>query len=505
MSSSRKHDLADRAAAVREVEESGLPLAKIAERHRVPVDTLLAWCAENRELLRVGLSLHQLWLQEQSPLVRAGGSSRHYPTEAMRARAGTVAQRRQLAVEMSWLLQNGTRFRQDRLPQAEALHLVAFTLSGELPASELIAILAPAVIAMRSYVVDDPELLSYCGLITRTISMASSKLDRYDRAFDAIVMALEYAYSSQTIDDFTVLRGLEAKQQVYLQESGQYARNVEAALIEQDPGRRTVLLEGIPPQRWLGTRRLHAMRQLAFASAECGRRAVGLMNVIAHERGLPAVPDLQNRQLSTQGWFATAAIMFMRAILLHATLELCENPRAAGRWVDRVPTLFEEVLKPGPALLEWHQMGLVQVALHYSFLRWGQHPDPIGVWNGRQRLRRKDIPDCLRPTRSGQLDVKACSTTLIKTGWNANFLDNVGYYEPYQVLVEHGGGGQLGFADWVVHHNAELAKRYGALDDSDEAIEQQLRLAKLPTVRALQYTSQAVIQSGRFPLNGGPA
>ncbi|OUS97283.1 hypothetical protein CA951_02750 [Rhodococcus sp. NCIMB 12038] len=343
---------------------------------------------------------------------------------------------------------------------------------------------------------ENPELGRYCGLIERTVSMAASKLDRYTGAFSYINRA--HAALRDAPQDRQALTKEEALQQLYLQECGQLARNVEAALVEQDVERRILLRAGTPPTRSLQQGSdLQSIRIVARASAEAGTRACRLLDKIAAEAGLPVLPDPEERRLATSSWFLTSNIMFVRALLLAATVELSAG-MVDSDYLRSVPDLYARIVErpypsqPGSSASPSrnHLLDLTRIALHWSFLNQGTHPYikrsiTLGL--------RKGIPAHLTDSVAGVLDAAACSQYLTQYGHDAGILDNLAHAETYLLFTNHGGTGPHSYQRWLADSRARHV-----VDDDQTAAEEFVRRTEQPTYGLMSRSARMVVRSNRY-------
>ncbi|MBT9299004.1 hypothetical protein KKP62_28950 [Rhodococcus sp. GOMB7] len=427
---------------------------------------------------------------------RTSGYYRDLTHQAYEARGGSKVRRVGLAHLLATrILSDGHDHGQSRIFEAEALHIVSVPLASEIPPAELSALLVPCAVRLNELRRQNPELGRYCGLIERTVSMSASKLDRYTGAFAYINRA--HIAMHDAPHNSRNLTKEEALQQLYLQECGQLARNVEAALVEQDAERRALLRAGNPPTRSLRAGAdLRAIRIVARASAEAGARACRLLDKIATEVGLPAVPDPEERRLATASWFLTSNIMYMRSLLLAATVE-----QSAGSfhstYLQNVPDLFARVVEvpvsshmgANAAPSKSHLLDLTRIALHWSFLNHGAHPyiqRPLSLGI------RRGVPPHLIAGVDGNLDAAVCSAYLTSHGHDAGILDILAHSETYLLFTHQGGIGAQSFQQWLIDRRAN---RIVAQDDPDT---DEIRKTQRPTHQLMVRSAKMVIQSGRY-------
>lgn len=429
---------------------------------------------------------------------RTSGNYRDLPHQAYDARAASKARRVGLAHALaSRLLNDNASDSQARLFEAEALHIVSIPLSSEIPPAELTAMLLPCSVRLEQLRHTDPQLGRYSGLIERTVSMAASKLDLYTYAFDRINRA-HHALHDAPQDRESMTRE-EVLQQLYLQECGQLARNVEAALIEQDPVLREQLRAGQPPAKSLwSVSNPRALRVVARAGAESGYRACRLLDSIAAEAGLPSVPNAEERRLATSGWFLTSNIMYLRALLLAATVELGAR-HTDTTYLRDVPGLYTRIVEAPLASAHLgtsttpaksHLLDLTRIALHWSFLNNGAHPY---VPSGLARGLRPGIPNHLIKSVDGRLDTTACSQFLAQHSHDAGILDILAHIETYSLFGERGGGGSHSYYQWLDNTRSRTV----AVDDLSDGRDPSRRTHR-PTHRLTLRAAHMVIRTGRY-------
>ncbi|WP_280487736.1 hypothetical protein [Nocardia farcinica] len=429
---------------------------------------------------------------------RTSGHFRDLPHQAYEARAASKVRRVGLAHTIaSRLLRDEVGHAQSRLYEAEALHIVSVPLSSEISPAELIALLIPCTARLKELRRQNPELGRYCGLIERTVSMAASKLDRYTAAFDRINRA--HLALSDAPQDRQAMTREEALQQLYLQECGQLVRNVEAALIEQDPILRAQLRAGQPPTKTLRQGSdLRTLRIVARAGAEAGARACRLLDTIAAEAGLPSHPNPEERRLATASWYLTANIMYIRSLLLAATVELSAG-NAYSQYLRDVPDLYARIIEVPPAQhlgssaapLKSHVLDLTRIALHWSFLNQGSHPYlPKGLSFGI----RPGVPPHLIHAVDGHLDAAACSAFLGEHSHDAGILDILAHVETYRLFNDRGGTGAHGYFRWLENKRP----RHASATDDVQADHDTSRKTQRPTYGLLARSARMILRSGRY-------
>ncbi|MGH3942748.1 MAG: hypothetical protein ACRDTG_29825 [Pseudonocardiaceae bacterium] len=371
---------------------------------------------------------------------------------------------------------------------AMSLHLIAFTLSAQIPPKQLIAMLDPPVTTLSKRAVREPEMLRFAALLVRTVSMAANKADEYVAAFYSINRAhqlIRLAYRPGASHDGLTL---EALQQVFLQESGQLARNAEVGLLELDRTTRLQLHSdhGDQPTRRLSRKLLSQIRVLARASVITSAAASRIMVDLRtdQDRQLPANGSAEDEHLAVASWSVTANIMFMRSLLLLATADFAAGKNGTRR-VDMIPGLYwETVTTKGATFQASHSMDLTRVALHYSFLADGR--TPYRKVKGAKLA--SAVPGYLTDT-GPLLDMTRCSRELLQSGHNAGILDNIAFTSIHNVLQRYSS---LHYEPWLQRHRTDRIARTGDVDV-------QLRLASAgPELDALDYTSRMVESTRRY-------
>lgn len=373
-----------------------------------------------------------------------------------------------------------------RLPhQAHALHLVAVPLSSQIKPQELMRIL-DRPIRMITAQCSDLESLRFAALLARTSSMAMSKLDSYTEAFYGINRA--YALLKKARENPAATRDLvflEAMQQVYLQESGQLARNAEAALLEWNPSvfaRQVAHPEDIHrPERRLTNQTRKSLRVLAWGSTVAAFNAMRLVGTIGRIR-----QEQPQESLYTPTWLMTTENMAMRALLLYTTIVALDGDGAAVEpALSMIPAMYRTTITAVGAVPSTnHIMDLVRVSLHYSFLAEGRTPCRDVARSRVKPL--ASIPEFLRRD-TGRLDLDACSASLLDNNHTANILDTIAYSGIYDLLQARSGttSRDKTYEPWVRQHRALRLHR-----TNGENL--QLRVAKSAANQFLDINAEAV-------------
>lgn len=375
------------------------------------------------------------------------------PHLAYETRTQTKEKREAFALRVVSSILFDTASSQERACQAQALHIVATTLASDLPPAQLIDLLKPAIAQLSDHIRDAPDVACFHALLVRTISMASSKLDRYTGAFYQMHLAQTALNNNHPAGQSRQLR-LEARQQLYLQECGQLIRHVEAGLVESNPAKRKLHLLGHPPTSTIHKRlELGPMRVLARAGAEAGRRSCVLLERLQRQRDLAATPDPDEGTLATTSWLTTARIMHLRAVLLSTLVEMLCGVEHPDRLND-VPVLYANIVETDgskaelPSLTVTNRMDLTRNVLLWSFL--GDTSIPYRRPTRGLRTLRRDVPNYLVEPVDGRLNTVACSDALAAEGHNAGILDNLGRREPFTLLGERSGSAPSNnYSSWL--------------------------------------------------------
>ncbi|WKG13550.1 hypothetical protein QX204_34255 (plasmid) [Nocardia sp. PE-7] len=409
--------------------------------------------------------------------------------EALRLRGNTADTEERVRHAKQWA--KAIVSNEGRLPhQAHALHLVAVPLSSQIPSRELAQILDRPIQVITAHC-SDLESLRFAALLARTSSMAMSKLDSYTDAFYRINRA--YALlkkASQNPAAVGDLVFLEAMQQVYLQESGQLARNAEAALVEWRPSvfaRQAANPEDIHrPAHSLTSQTRRSIRVLAWGSTLSAFNAMRLVVSIGQIR-----QEQPQESLYAPTWMMTTENMAMRALLLYTTMAALEGDSSSvAPCLTMIPFMYRSAITAASAVPTTnHIMDLVRVSLHYSFLAEGRTPCRDVTRSKVKPL--PSIPEFLR-SDTGMLDLDACSTSLLRNNHNAGILDTLAYSGVYDLFQAWSGTTSLDktFEPWVRQHRARRLH-----DTNGENL--RIRLATPAANRSLDINAEAVSQKLR--------
>ncbi len=434
---------------------------------------------------------------------------REYPYQAYDVRRRGPAERRAFCDRIIQQLhaEDGRYASARRIFEAEAFHLILFSLSGEVDPDLLWRVVREPVARVGELGLHYPAVRRYSSLLRRTTSMIASKRDRYDAAYKGIIDA--HQAIAQAPDDAHLSKE-EAAQQIWLQECGQLVRLLETNMIESDiAARRRALAHGEPPVNEQDADLLTTMARLARYGVYAGYQACRLLEAIESSRdALPHRPDGGDRMLAAAGWRLTARIMYMRAVLVQATIDLARKQgddrwRDDGAWRVIVARVFEECLTADAPIEEPRLLDLNRVALHYSFLAGGAHPlARTSIFPDASRIARAPH---LFDTSHTTLDRYACSQALAEAKQDANILDNFGFSTFYRLFDDRGGEGARGYTAWLKQHRdlhtAQLNRRIDddVLDQiivrsSRQSTRGALRTVTAMAARAPHYHGAAAVR-----------
>ncbi|MEU6249976.1 hypothetical protein [Glycomyces sp. NPDC047010] len=264
----------------------------------------------------------------------------------------------------------------------------------------------------------------FTGALLRVQALLESKRHRYGAAkvwLDASRGYLDRWSGAWTTAEADAVGFAEADQQVWLAAGGTELRLLEYHLSYPFLGTARLSPERLSPLVRQGRRALDAAAQ-----------GVGKLEHLTREHGLPAAKRYD--RASTAKWKIAAQIMFVRALLLQATVDaVClDVHRANGtRTADREEIERSVGLLLGAAKLEYamltenrlepaHMPTLTQLAMHYAFLNGSRLMRPGGN-PANLRL----MPAFLTTARGGGLDLKAATAFLVAKGWNAGILASI--------------------------------------------------------------------------------
>jgi len=209
----------------------------------------------------------------------------------------------------------------------------------------------------------------YAALLLRAITIVHSKHHRYAPAeqwLGAAWRVIRPTLDSEVGEGFIKQR--EAAQQVALQASGMYMRMLEFRLA--DPAHRRAM----PSQADATWRELRLLARLGLGSAGFA------LNELTKMGGVFGLPDRRSRaRASSKAWVINTRCMYMRGLLLQATLEAVEADRhGTGKlhlqwerehvrvFLDAVPLVYAEATSQ--PLTPTYINELTRIALHYAFL-----------------------------------------------------------------------------------------------------------------------------------------
>ncbi|MEU5870150.1 hypothetical protein AB0A73_01150 [Glycomyces sp. NPDC047369] len=264
----------------------------------------------------------------------------------------------------------------------------------------------------------------FVGTLYRCQALLESKRHRYGAAKGLLDTGRGYLdrwSRSWSANETDAVGFAEADQQVWLAAGGTELRFLEFHL----------------SYPYLGTARLSPERLTPLARQ--GRRAletaahgVGALERLTRDHGLPSVKRYD--RASTVTWKIAAQIMFVRALLLQATVDaVCLDVyRAAGvRTADHEEMECSIRALIGAARIQYkmltenrltrgHLMNLTQLAMHYAFLdgmnflKPGGNPANLAI-----------LPPFLKRAVEGKFDVNGATGFLISRRWNASILASI--------------------------------------------------------------------------------
>lgn len=375
---------------------------------------------------------------------------------------------------------------------AEALHLIAIKLTEVLTPAAMSDLLRIPIQILSNASKQNPELWPYVGLLLRSESLAANKSDNYVRAFSLIDRAYSMISSSPRADQLTKY---EAGQQNYLQESGQQARNVETALVEPEMTLRLRHHEGATPQKHLDRDLpggIQSLQIVARAAELAGRRSWNLLRHIEFEYGaLPSNPDPEERQLAGSAWKLTCGVMFARAALLGAFVEICAGGTPTT-YLETASRVYAAVLENPTAPTANNRMDLTRFALMWAFLNGGTNPYVPSIAGGSPSSK---MPSYLSMPLNGRLDIVACAAALDANGHDAGILDNFAHYEPFEVLRRQSGeGANTLFDRWNSLRRTPAHAFHGG---ADAELKRQ-RVPKRPPGQMLKVAADVIKRTPRY-------
>lgn len=272
----------------------------------------------------------------------------------------------------------------------------------------------------------------YAALLLRAITIVHSKHHRYAQAEQWLGTAWGVLRPKLAIEvaGAGFVKNREAAQQVALQASGMYMRMLEFRLA--DPAHRRATAS----QADAAWRELRLLARLGLGAAGF---ALNELTAIDDVFGLP---ERNSRtRASSKAWSVNTRCMYMRALLLQATLEAVQadrhgageahRRRERGRvrvFVDAVPRLYAEATSwpLTPAFIN----ELTRIALHYAFLsglgflRPGAGPTPLP-----RHLTTAAVLRLPNGTAEPRFDVGAATAHLLDQGHDAGILASITHPE----------------------------------------------------------------------------
>lgn len=300
----------------------------------------------------------------------------------------------------------------------------------------------------------------YAALLLRAITIVHSKHHRYEHAEQWLGTAWRVIRPTLNteVDSEGFIKKREAAQQVALQASGMYMRIMEFRLA--DPAHR----------RASGARAEAAWRELRLL-ARLGLGAVGFaLNELTMINDVFGLLDQPSRtQASSNAWSVHTRCMYIRALLLQATLEAVEaDRRGTGelhrQWerermrvfLDAVPLLYAEATHW--PLTQNNINELTRAALHYAFLSGMSFLQPSA---GPTPLPRHLTAARMQPGPDGtaepRFDVDGATQYLLDQGHDAGILASITHPEVHAALERRsrpfpatdGRGGNSPYRLWL--------------------------------------------------------
>jgi hypothetical protein len=276
-----------------------------------------------------------------------------------------------------------------------------------------------------------PHLVRLCGsdsgpfaaTLLRCLALAESKRHRYGPARMWLQAGLAYLERERTAwqkNDRDLVALAEAEQQLWLASGGTELRILEYQLASPFLGRAALteeLVGGLQRQGW----------QAETASA----RGVERLLTLATNHPLPS--EKRFDRASSTRWKANSQIMFIRGLLLQATIDAVELDlcRAEGRTIGieekerSIKGLIDAAKLEYGSLTEnrldrSHILQLTQLAMHYAFLNGMKLMEP-----NRNPENRRHFPAFLTSAPNGQFDIEGATSYLVSCGHNAGILANI--------------------------------------------------------------------------------
>lgn len=275
--------------------------------------------------------------------------------------------------------------------------------------------------------------------VLRAIAIQHSKAHRYPDAQRWILWAQQWLDARREIglyrqSDDELKQLHDARHQVTLQAAGLYLRITEWLLSHPKYAVRG---------GYDRARALRRLSQFATHALTCAGDAYRELAEIQYNFPLPDTKT--KKRAATRAWVTNTSCMYMRALLLRATLHLVEADsgylvadaqleakRSALALRDYVPILYRETttkVLPANFVNE-----LTRIALHYAFLTGHRFLPPGDPATLPAHLARP-APGITDADSVGLLDLKAASAYLISQGHDAGILASI-RYEPAKVVLQ---------------------------------------------------------------------
>ncbi|MDN3238505.1 hypothetical protein [Glycomyces tritici] len=261
----------------------------------------------------------------------------------------------------------------------------------------------------------------FVGALYRCLALQESKRHRYGPAKAWLDTGRDYLdrwRGSWSVAEADAVGFAEANQQVWLAAGGTELRLLEFHLANPYFGTSRLAPDRLIPLARQGRRALHAVGE-----------GVGTLESLTREHGLPA--SKRYDRASTVTWKIAAQIMFVRALLLQATVDAVrlDAYRDAGertadheemeRSVDMLvrAAKIEYQMLTENRLARSHMLTLTQLAMHYAFLNGMRFLKP-----GGNPANLAIMPSFLKRAVENEFDVNAATGFLIAKEWNAGIL-----------------------------------------------------------------------------------
>jgi hypothetical protein len=261
----------------------------------------------------------------------------------------------------------------------------------------------------------------FVGALYRCLALLESKRHQYGPAKAWLDTGRDYLdrwSDSWSVAEADAVGFAEANQQVWLATGGTELRLLEFHLSYPYFGTARLAPDRLIPLARQGRRALYAVAQ-----------GVGTLERLTREHGLPA--NKRYDRASTVTWKIAAQIMFVRGLLLQATVDAVrlDACRAAGErtaeheemersvhMLIRAAKIEYQMLTEN-RLARSHILALTQLAMHYAFLNGMRFLKP-----GGNPANLAIMPSFLKKAVENEFDINAATGFLISREWNAGIL-----------------------------------------------------------------------------------